>query len=564
MNTDTTTSTGVTAVVAPPIDTEAELRRQHSALLQRDVAGAGTSKPTPGELLGFLESASKLGRSLEDGDARETSQNIMDFWIAQLLSQAPQAAEGSRPFSLEPFDERSAKLVLDDAQQLRVQATEAASSANDICKLQSEKVSVSKLKIARLFELMPDWTKPLMLRVAGGESKYGMIRRLLLRFVRLKEKSLEAYSVPLASDDDILGEPKTKELLDQLIQAGVVRPQAMAGDGKGSYVLTHDSLIKEWSFLREIVAQRKAFRELTSGWENGGRPRAVLLAGGSQLQQALDYPHLDDSEKAFVEASRHAGETNRRIALGLVTVAVIVLATMLYRVNVANRGLRDAIKDRDKAIENQDAAIIDLKRAIKDREAATDYIKKQWVEGEKQKAELEAERKTVSKNNAELTAKSEELAQQLAIAFTLKSQLKSLRDQLNGRPDISESIKTQLKLAAAEESVLPPRNTKGMVEIFVSTRVDSAARAAMPFADAISKAGFWINGGVALPRSSVENITEVRYFYEDDEGLANEVVTVLKNAKFSAPIQMKYNEDNTAPKRFIQISVARAALKPQH
>jgi hypothetical protein len=121
----------------------------------------------------------------------------------------------------------------------------------------------------------------------------------------------------------------------------------------------------------------------------------------------------------------------------------------------------------------------------------------------------------------------------------------------------------QVRLAASEESGLPTKDVRGMVEIFVSTKVDGAANAAKSFVEALKKAGFWISGGVALPRNSVEDITEVRYFYKEDEKLAKEVMDRFKDAKFTAPIQAKYYEDNTAPRKFIQISVARTALKPQ-
>lgn len=558
MSTDTSTP-GITAVAAPPMETLADLRSQQSSLLQRDAAGAGTAKPSPGEILGFLESASKLGRSLEDEDARETAQGIMDFWIARLLSEAPQATESSRPFILEELDECSAQLVADDAQQLRVEAVQAARRADDIIASPPDMEGVKKLKAAQRFAWVPGFLKPLALRVAWKDEEGALLKRLLLRFVRLKENALEAYTVPVTSDDTIFRETHAQKTLDQLIDAGVVRKQEVAGTGPSSYVLAHDSLITNWSFLRDIVTHRKAFRELARGWENGKRQPAALLTTGEQIEQALDYPHLDELEDAFVEASRRAGENFRRLALTVVTTAVIVLSGMVYGLWQSNKQLKAA-----------SAALIEANKDIQQRAARAEVL--------------------VSK------------------LYSLRENLLTPLDKsgkplpLDKRPGINTKWSwlppenpTISKIAAGRvETILSDVTLPDLVpgssqmEMFVPLETSDAAFAQfVTYQKALSeptKPGdlkFQFPAWVPLPRRTVPDKgekTEVRYFYvgagakgedkdpkaaaEDaDKRLADEVMRRLIDAGFKAEkITIVPKPDPSAPENFIQVSFARGAL----
>ncbi len=559
-----TSTNSITVIAAPPIETLAELRSQQSSLLQRDAAGAGTAKPSPGEILGFLESASKLGRSLEDEDERETAQGIMDFWIARLLSEAPQAAESSRPFILEELDECSAQLVADDAQQLRIEAGQAAQRADVIIAAPPDLEGVKKLKATQRFAWVPGFLKPLALRVAWKDEEGALLKRLLLRFIRLKENALEAYTVPVTSDDTIFRETHAQQTLDQLIDAGVVRKQEVAGTGPSSYVLAHDSLITNWSFLRDIVTHRKAFRELARGWENGKRQPAALLTTGEQIEQALDYPHLDELEDSFVEASRRAGENFRRLALTLVTTAVIVLCGMVYWLWDSNKQLTEANAAKDKA--------------------ATDLIEANKV-----------------------------IQQRAALAEISISKLYSLRDLLlipldeNGRPvgtkeggaktkqwswpQIDSPVITSVtakKVLSVLSKVTPPTPTPGrpQMEMFLSMEAGVAAlekaalyQTAFTTPKNPDESLFEFPARVPLPRRVVpDKITEVRYYYvgagpkgeasepqraaEDaDKKLADEVMRRLIAEGFSAEkLIVIPTADPSAPENFIQLVFARGAL----
>src|SRR5438445_8157157 len=91
-----------------PFDNLAELRSRHSTLLQLQAHEIERFHPSPAEILGFLEAARNLGRSLSDFDQRETAQGIMDFWTSKLLGQVPMAAESLHSFYLDDFDESRA------------------------------------------------------------------------------------------------------------------------------------------------------------------------------------------------------------------------------------------------------------------------------------------------------------------------------------------------------------------------------------------------------------------------------------------------------------------------
>lgn len=327
-------STDIPIIPAPPIDTLTELRRQNSALLQRNVAGAGTTPPSPGELLGFLTAAAKLGRSLEDFETRETAQGIMDFWIANLLSAAPEASEGTRPFTLEPFDECQASADAHEAHQLRVEAVEAAQKVETLLPTAKDEIALKNVKISWIHDYVPRCLKPWAMSLAGRGSDTAVMERLLMSFVRLKEKSTEAYTVPVGENEAIFRETKARPILDQLITAGVIKRQE--ADGATSYVLAHETLLQKWDFLADIVSKRRAFRQLARGWENSGRQPGSLITSSVQLQEAIDLPHTDEMEDAFIEASRRAGESFRRVALTLVSTALVVLCFMVWRLSVLN------------------------------------------------------------------------------------------------------------------------------------------------------------------------------------------------------------------------------------
>ncbi len=482
-------STPIQIVAAPPIDSLKELRRQNSALLQRDVAGQGTSKPSAGELLGFLEAASKLGRLLNDDDERETAQGIMDGWVAAVLNLDSCAGSGSRPFVLEDYDPSKAAGITEAAASIRFAASAAVDRATTALPTPPDLDGLKKSAVEKFVDFMPTWTQPILRSVTGCDADAGaeVAQRLLLKFIRLKENSMDAYSVPVAADDEILRDPKSKALLQRLIEAGVVTPQQSTGDAPTAYVLAHESLITKWLVLADFVKQRKAFRELTRGWENGGRQREALLHSGEQLAQAIDFPHLDTTEAAFLEASRRAGDRARNWTFSVVATLAVILGLMNWSLSHKSQVIKDTNKD--------------LKARNLDLHYAQDAVE----------------------------AANSQLQHQLALARTSAAVLKSL-DQL-----LAESERTPAAVAVAKQVSKDTRAafrdadkaTAGRqnIELLVGIGVDP--KSATPLVEALRSKGFHLFAGTPLPLKFIESQTTVRSFFDSDRELARKVGEII-------------------------------------
>ncbi len=561
-----------------PIDTLAELSKQHSVLLQRQSAGPGTLQPTLGELLGFVKAASVLGRTLNVVEQRKTAQAIMDYWVATLLSEVPELPEieGLRPFILQPFDERADSLVADDTHKNRTQGIAAGENAD------------------RVFCAAGNRAK------SKGEG--ALLRRMLLRFLRLKENSAEVYTVPLPADDDIFGEPTANGLLAKLVEADVVRRQDPGNPDNQAFVLIQDSLITTWGFLREIALQRRAFRQVARGWDNGGRNSEALLHGGDQLKQAQDYQDLDPIERAFLNASRLETDRTRVRVIGVISsllVLAIIVAVFLYRKNTDLEKQRKRLttdighlETRQTILKGQNTRLTETQKGLKTtnldlkqkNEALETENKNLAKAQEVLKAEnnaLKADNEALQKNIKQLGDKNDDLQktterlgrtttdlrQSLAIEQTSQSRFGSLSDLLSYSPSsLSPSDLTKLLKKIVGETTKdkkPKQIKKGvtMFEVFVPIATPDASNKVLPYLQALQQIGFVMPAGCPLPRKSVAATSEVRYFYKEDKKLADHACSVLKNSHFpDKRIKSKREYDATAPRGFLQISVAKDAF----
>lgn len=579
----------LTPVPAPPIDSLTELRRQNSTLLQRDVAGGGTAKPTPGELLGFLEAAAKLGHSLEDYEQRETAQGIMDFWIASLLSAAPAASEGTRPFTLEPYDESSVQANATEAQQLRVQAVEAVKRAEDLL-TPAQEAAVKKVTISGLYDWLPKCLKPWYRKVAGRDSDPAVMQRLLLHFVRLKENSTEAYSVPLADTDTFLEKEKSaRGLLEQLISAGIVRKQEGAADTPACYLLTHDSLLTKWSLLVDIVTQRRSFRQLARGWDNGGRQKAALLQGGEQLQDAIDYPHKDELEAAFIEASSLSGKKFR-------TYATVLLGSLVCWLGITNHRLNKSLESEQKTshllaleVEKTKAANIKIQQRAAKAEVAQSRL---FSLRELLLVAKDANGKKVEASMGSTGVKYWDWASSAPAAVSTTTP--QVFTSLPPGPQTLSPRSTALVLDLLGK-ITPPKGDPGrpQMEIFLShestdTAYENAKKWQIKFAEppTPSKDGFDFPARFPLMRRVVPDrgkVTEVRYFFQGlgkeavksdankarqkelekadpDRQLAEMTLKKLLAAGFKGVAELTPQDDHEAPEHFIQLVFAKGSL----
>ena len=357
-------SNPIVPVTCPPVAGLPELRSRHSTLLQRQENRERQLRPSPEEILGFLETARRLGRMLSDFDQRETAQGIMDYWTAKLLSQVPQAADRMQSFYLDDFDESNAGSEPTEAEAASVApaAVALAAKGDEILKTASSK-------------------------------DCDLLRKLMLRLFRLKEKSIEVYSVPLLASDPVLKDPDAQRLLNQIADAGLVCPLSSVTDSP-SYQLGSPRLLFDWEQLKKLTTERRGFRELARGWDKGGRQAAALLHGGHLLRKAEDYSDLDDIETAFLAGSRRHKENQWKVALAIVLGVVCVIVMIFVQKNRQLKAANDQLQaekrnaesatlqlqnEKDKLVavnaqlqvekENVEKALEQLQRALKSANA---------------------------------------------------------------------------------------------------------------------------------------------------------------------------------------------------
>lgn len=309
-----------------------QLRKSHSVLLQRQAARTGTPKPEPHEISEFLKAASQLGRTLENHDERESAQAVMDYWSGTLLTLAPSMyeVERGRPIALLPFEKDIVLTVAGGAQGKRVETATAIEKADRLVgALANTAEPTSGFRVRQLPGSVVRFVLSAF-RASPVSDDYFALRRLLLGFVRLKERSLEVYIAPLPATDDVLSDPRAVNWLQRLRDAGVLREQDpnMAG---GAYALIDDSVVDEWKFLHDIVLQRRSFRQIVWGWNSGGKTSDSLLDGGDQLTLAQDYRDLSLLEQSFLDRSRRKDEKVKQKAIILVSiVAFSLVIAVLY------------------------------------------------------------------------------------------------------------------------------------------------------------------------------------------------------------------------------------------
>ncbi len=413
----------ITPVVFPTVTTLVELRRLHSDLLQRQENRERQVRLSPGEMLGFLETARQLGRSLEDFEQREIAQGIMDYWTVKLLSQMPQAAENVRSFYLDEFISPAAlrtAIPVPEKFELESAAKEMASKGPVLSPGKPPSEAAIPLK-------RPETGEELLPLKDAEEQK--CLRKLLLRLFRLKEQSTEVYLVPLAEADPIFQSKDAKDVLKKLQKAGLVVTLAAGEDGP-KYQLASPRLPYDWVALKKVVNQRRSFRELARGWDRGGRQPAALLTGGVGLSNAEDYVDLDDMEKEFLKTSLRHKETSRRDKAIVWTVLAMLFATILMFKNAQLKSTNNELAAQKKTVEEN----------VEKLKAANDELETRRKELEDTNLKLVAEKEKSDKANAEAKQANEQLTQ-------ANNQLKQTIEQLRRTNEEFIIVLDQLKVA---------------------------------------------------------------------------------------------------------------------
>ena len=278
------------------------------------------------------------------------------------------------------------------------------------------------------------------------------VRRIFLRIVRPSaELDITQDRVVRQTLYKIgLGREWVDRVLDQLIEAGLIRLILGTTPADDMVGLAHESLIRIWPRLagwldEERVTQRRRLRLATTAeqWQSSGRDDSTLLRG-LLLEEALRYENLKEIETTFVNASvdaahreirekeaaqkrqleqaqalaaaqrRRAEESARfvqRLSWLTIALAVVFVLAVVAALTAARNGSMARL-NAETAIENQQAA--DQLRVTAESSAATavfaqnaalaDANARATAEAEARQQRDAAEQNAIEANNARATA----------------------------------------------------------------------------------------------------------------------------------------------------------------
>ncbi len=490
-----------------------ELKATHSRLLQANASNAVSEA----EMEEFIHTAAAAGAGIASESARDGAQSLLDYWTGTLLSKNPPLAARLSGVQLAPYtgptSEEAANLESVGPQlsesERKARATEAY--------LQRAEAVTAQLS-----------TNPL-----GLLEKNTGLRRALLPLFKLAPGSRVPLPYPFRSNHFATLDPETQNALGKLIDAGVVVKEGT--EPTAAYHLADPELLTRWETLRLIVEERRGFRDLASGWKKGGQHDAALLSRSSQLELANDYIELSETERLFLDASRKQALKKRRHWLWAILFVALMLAALLLQALLSLKNSRNHNSELKKAND-------DLAAKNEQLEQLASRLKKTTEEREQQIAELNTYQSKISSLS--------ELGRQMEQDATAEGRRLKIEQMRN----ILRSPNKPVGTGASDTSTT-------MAEIFVSVESPKEALAATKYVQALQTAGIRIPAGIPLPRSKVAATTEIRYFRAEDKPHAVKVLEALKVAGFPATIlEPKLIEDATAPKAFIQISIAKNTL----
>jgi hypothetical protein len=141
-------------------------------------------------------------------------------------------------------------------------------------------------------------------------------RRILLRLVRPGE-GLEVTSNRVRRQTLYEGgeaRDRVDRVLNKLIAARLVRVTEGDTPADAQVEVAHEALVRNWPRLvewldqaREQLRERLHLTEAAEQWDKLGRDSSALLRG-ALLEEALQYPDLNDLEREYVQASQAAYE----------------------------------------------------------------------------------------------------------------------------------------------------------------------------------------------------------------------------------------------------------------
>jgi hypothetical protein len=293
-------------VPAAPADRYAsadDVRAAHAGLLE-----ALPEKLTPedlGRVAEFLRRAAATGAVLDAPEDRKQVQGLIDYWSASLST--------------------AAREVSDSGGALRVKPPSAV-----LARFATDTVGGVATAADRWLAAVPAETREETRRIAN---------RVLLRLVRMSPEGDAVEFVPVTRG--LLAAEGPQAVVDAVIEglagAGALEVTRGPNPADDRVALRYEALTRTWGELRQLVDERRKFRDVVRYWARTQQNPAALLTG-PLLDRVWAYHDPNPQERAFLDACRgleHRQTRNYRLlALGF---AVLALVALVFAV-VARRG----------------------------------------------------------------------------------------------------------------------------------------------------------------------------------------------------------------------------------
>ena len=501
----------------------ATLRQRHSLMLQR-----ASSKDLPDlpkhEILGFLDEVVASGRSIASEQGREAAEGILDYWVGRLLAQDRSSYRILASYGLDDYaggDEESGDPDDPENEARHLEALKA--KAKGITETSDAGRSL-RVTLLELFRLQPESRKP------------------------------EVSALPKRSE--AMQDSGVQKTVGQLLELGLILE---LGEGESAgYVLAREELLQEWPVLHKLVSERIALRELANGWNKGGRKKNLLLRDPAQLAAAGSYPDQTKTEAAFIRESRdrldQAAKTRRNLGiLGSVVAAALVIMLVVWGQHSLSVGerLREQLGEVEK-----------LKGRMREQDMRYDRLERtsKRASAELDEAKYDLDR---TKDRALLNAWSSNL--RLREADAAREKIGEISRALMEVPDLPPGVSGLLPPPQSSNTEAPPPFAAlagAIVEFYVPDPAD------------VGKAGVFLAAlqvkGAANPwkepllRKGPPPVTEIRYYFDEDRLLADEIARAIKADGFDKALTIKYSTNELVPKRFIIVSFAAGAAQARN
>ena len=299
-----------------------DLRKAHEKLLKAQGATDRGSRSGQGVNIAmisdFIGRASATGAHLGISEDRRAAQGLIDYWVAASFSLPRE--RGGRLSRLRP----ASALLEEFTESVATRAAERGDAF--IHKLQQENETETGLDILARLHAMLNYK----------QSDYDIVRRIMLALIRLPSNEGTATSAPAPRSALLaLGEADhVKGMVQHLSDADVLDVDDTSEDPMVR--LKYDSLIERWSWLSELIGERRLLREKALKWAQSGRKSSLLLKRRKTLAFRT-YANLNELEQEYANVSGRFAKRNALLSLGALVLCLTFFLVIYYYEDLRNR-----------------------------------------------------------------------------------------------------------------------------------------------------------------------------------------------------------------------------------